>query len=696
MTRDEEINYLNSIGLGSRVQSLLNRGFHNLEFVWLLSGHLDPLSHSIKNDTHSNLRQQLSHMDAWISNLPAVGTMLSNIDLESAPTNVSLGTVLEVKVWNPPYFSSNMNLIDGINASQTSYWAPKTKEFKTRVNPGTAGGINAYFYTRVRNQISPLVVSADSIKKSVPQYLRDILPVPLVPQMRDTWNTYLQTMRSNFSLPTVEGIANRLCALHVHFSDNVTTPVAFIHPSEIIDHFTPAMDLETRFSAIKIRKIKAEFSVETITLREYLESPNTYIVIMDLPKQFVMRMNNYNGVTSLVRAPTVVIPAQLIESKGENVIRSIMMFLDAFISQSFESLVMKEKYKEVLAKYPQLTKHWDGILQACGTDVRKLDSLLAAVSRHVTDTPDVSGINSMISQLVTSPVFASMSSIIADMAKVEKQLRDLTLQRDQLQREKYNHDLQVRQLANQLDQERQASNLAEKNLTGVYTAIVPISEQQNNMYKTRHEATKKLDELVIEPKPFVRNLMFTGLVLKHPAASATFDLTNKDQYDQALTYIKAGCIPTVITAETDKPSIIYVDCGDKPIEKCEQIVGGPYRVRLSYDPNINKVTGFITLKSLAGVFGIKPISEEVLELKQHPHSQPIKVRKGVYSEMATWLSMQTSMCFGEAEPLLAKACSKCDLETIRVILDRWITSAWSKDQWGSQWAWFPHPSKVTL
>lgn len=144
---------------------------------------------------------------------------------------------------------------------------------------------------------------------------------------------------------------------------------------------------------------------------------------------------------------------------------------------------------------------------------------------------------------------------------------------------------------------------------------------------------------------------------------------------------------------TQAPVVIQVDQdSDSPRE----VVGGPYRVRVSrqsVEPNPKLQ---VNLNNSSGCFGISRRRRET-KVWIHPHTPELSPPMDNWKSFWDFLICNGTIgCLGEAQPQLIRAFRNNDPRQVLIAAYSWLTSANSSDQWGRHYTHFPTPEQVRL
>jgi hypothetical protein len=457
---------------------------------------------------------------------------------------------------------------------------------------------------------------------------------------------------------------------------------------------------------IEIMKVKNQFAPKHISKGTYLANPNKYILCTPLPKiiSFYVPLNAPNTLALRLVAnfPTLIIPLSFINEKNKSYPLA-KQFFSALAKDRLEELLHPEEYIRKVKNLGLLSRHWDGPLQILsGVSTQDINRYLGEHNHF-----------SHKSTIDLSPIFNALETVpeiskFRGLAFEHKTLKDG--QQDSKhclsatealaigqQRDKKRYETELKICEQALEETGKRSHQLRADLITLDKQL-EVLEPHFNAEKLALETNirKAYETISLEAK---NNLVISKIRTEHQTLD-TYLFSNLAEMTAWQTTRLAPWVQQFLTGKdklitvvlaTNEPNKIYVDLAEKPIEECPVVIGGPYRIHLTYNQADNLVSGTIFLKDISSVFGMRSIDGKVFEAKQHPHSTPLRVYKDYLVSYDAFVKSPTKMCFGEIETNLIDAFEKRDLGAIKLAAFRWLTSAWSKDQWGKQWNWFPTP-----
>jgi len=208
--------------------------------------------------------------------------------------------------------------------------------------------------------------------------------------------------------------------------------------------------------------------------------------------------------------------------------------------------------------------------------------------------------------------------------------------------------------------------------------------------KLQEKIKETLETQETETQRLLTNMRKSGCFITEVIASDqkgnTVDLSAspRDLIDRNNWYISK------ITFLTTRPNKIYVD---KYTGTTTDIVyGGPYEVTILTAPN-GEVKMSLRLASASSVFGLGPPIGSTVQVKIHPHSQTLNIKKN-YQDFKNMVTSTHSVCLGDAESILRSGAKEKDIKKLIAGAMAWLTSCCSKDDWGQYYTWFPHEDQI--
>lgn len=587
-----------------------------------------------------------------------------------------------VRVANPPYVASNITYIDGLPNSILKYYHPATKDWKNHRTTDNGslfiGAVNPLL------EVSPLAVESVN---NLPAYINSLLPKRLT-----VGGSVAELFDTSAPLTGNEPIDAELVKLTSHFGRTLLTSIALINPKTMIEK--GVFEDTQEISAIKVKKMSGAFSVETITALEYKQNYNKYIIVADVPKQVLLYRTNQLNLKYETPVPTLIVPVGLLTSSSTSITATALEFVRALVNKSLDPLVLKDAYKEALKKYPEFTEHWDGLVKLVGIQGENLDRLLRDLKPQ--PTPSVAELNSVLKKTVQTPKFFALGKTLASMHQTRTKLEQTRNNFTQVESRLYATKDTITRYKEEVEKMERSVPTLETDLDGTRKAVESLNQKVATIEKAKEELAEEIKSTpVVAEADFARDVMFTGIVFTDGYRSSTVDMTDPRHVNRLRDALLSEKRITALNGYTTRPMVIYVDSAEKPRDQCNRIVAGPYTFELTFDHDM-RPRGAIYLKSAASVFGMNTVNNTIAEMKAHPHSQPMKVDLTNVRSITHWLRTGTLMCLGEAEATIKVAAQNKDLESIRMIMTSWFSCAWSGDQWGAQWNWFPSPDKIKL
>lgn len=641
-----------------------------------------------------------------------------------------------------------------IREGETKNWTGFTSPMRSNTDPDcwVGNGENIAVFGKPTQCRDP--------RSGVPKFVTDILPpVPLLPTNNLALNeSFAKKMAEWTFIPKLgikqEKLMTVLNNCGINFSRTLMTPMAFVDLGN--DGWTQFYDMShlatTKVKAIEIQKLRNDFTLVEITLAQYLENPQKYYIVLDIPKVITFLSKAYLGdpgrsiagsgvaIQALTLLPTLIIHPAMLTTGSEVVAENLYLLLENLNKANLNNLIHRENYHQALETLKETTNHWDGILQVlAGADPADIRTALDELGdTTIRDADAYRKGNAGINKVYCSPDFTkwtearaevdkqatAVSTLTSSLANVQRSHRAKVKEVEQLQANIKNCENDIASLDTQgtkinanlqtaknstLQAEAKSRELYEK--VGALAEAVDIDRFGKEVYIksigiAEHRGMNH--EIFLAPRPGFSNVMCINedkpTNPRHNCAERKFgdlvqllQLHSPDSAEFVKALVQVLGLPQIklnyVNLFTTKPVKIYVDWASKPREQCSVVVGGPYNITISEG---TKMAGKLYLAGPDGIFGIKAVGHDYADLKQHPHSKEMKVNRKDPGQFVQFIKTPTVMCFGEAEAILKKAFTDKNLEEIRNVVYQWATSAWSRDQWGANWSWFPTPDRVSI
>jgi hypothetical protein len=481
-----------------------------------------------------------------------------------------------------------------------------------------------------------------------------------------------------------------------HISNSYNSPIFIADEDNFYKYFPkPTYPTYDNFPAIEIMRNKGTLAKVSIPTSKYLANPDKYIVCLNLPKVVTIYEPCSNGVIAgrlVAELPTLIIPLSFLNPKSKSFTLA-EQFFTALKTETLEKFVDPVAYAKRVERLGILSKYWDGPLQVIGDADVTTASLISS-------TPVEKDLGPAISAFTSIPAYKILKNYQDTLKELEHNRNKLRLFQNEVSSLLSQNKTRLQEAEKVI---KETTPLVGKQTLKLEDVNKKLNETDQVLASTRAQTITQQTQYVKEVESINvdltarSSLLLTGLRTTYRMIDFNANFPGNDDQDKLsnlLSSLVNGDEIIALHFATNRPSKIYVDSAEKPLDECSVVLGGPYKITISYNTVKNDIAGHIFLVDASSIFGMKSLSATAVEVKQHPHSAPMKIRRGDLPNFANFITSPTKMCFGELEAGLVEDFKTKNINNIKIAAYRWLTSAWSKDQWGSQWQWFPAASQT--
>ncbi len=522
---------------------------------------------------------------------------------------------------------------------------------------------------------------------------------------RNRISNFEPRMAKNLKIhPSLKGsLSNAIC----HIGADLSYQVVINNDSDWLSNVTN-QDASIEVEVLKIHKLKGTFDKTQITVKEYCADPSKYIVVVYLPKYLIKWNTAFHYVGILVNMPTLIIPSDIIETTSDRKALTGAKLLDALNRNEFNNLIDTAEAEEFKQNFPHLSKYWTGINRILRKGTKRNSiATLESISSNLSD-PIGDVISDPITRVSKRPVYTQLmnrAQRFVELVDKENQTnQNINKTSDEIHLS-YSKKAELEESLANTQALIISSNEHLIKLEAAYAELELAVQTEREKLKDNWTAFKTAD---MPPIKITKNIKIQSMgingLYKFYSVNANGAVT--DRYEHIMTldspenvaefYARLAREEAQIFSMhlvTETPHHIYVDADSVERSKAQVVVGGPYYIKLEYDQH--RLRGLISLRSPASIFGIKEIDDATIDAKCHPHCKELRIGRSVDS-LYQFCNAQHTMCFGEDEQALIRAMRTCNIDMATDIIDNWCSSAYTKDRWGVDFAWFPTPEQLKL